>query len=309
MSEPEYLDWTDRWSALAWRALNPTGLLYVFQSWQRSPEVFSLLKRRFSMINEVIWDRRVPSMGGTTRRFSSVHDNIGVFARTSKYYFNLDAVRVPYDERTKKARSRSIFVGSKWLELGHNPKDVWSISRLHAIHRERQAHPTQKPRALVDRIVLSSCPPGGLVVDPFAGTGTTAESCQEHGRRCIAVEINEEYHSMIVARLLRASSRVGGPGEFEPNEPPAVAESVTPPQTAARAVDRVSPAAILGTLGGEPKTMTEIAAELGVSRVGVARQMMNLTVAGRVEPIGRGRGSKYRIKAVSASASRPSDPD
>ena len=75
-------------------------------------------------------------MGGSTRRYSSVHDTIGFFAKGRDYHFDLDAVRVPYDEQTKKARSRSIFVGAKWLELGYNPKDVWSVSRLHREHRE-----------------------------------------------------------------------------------------------------------------------------------------------------------------------------
>lgn len=71
------------------------------------------------MVNEIIWDRRVPSMGGSTRKFSSVHDNIGFFVKSQKdYYFNLDPVRIPYDEETKKARTRSIFVGKKWLEMG-----------------------------------------------------------------------------------------------------------------------------------------------------------------------------------------------
>lgn len=48
-------------------------------------------------------------------------------------------------KKPKKARSRSIFVGKKWLEVGYNPKDLWSVSRLHRIHAEREDHPTQKP--------------------------------------------------------------------------------------------------------------------------------------------------------------------
>ena len=201
MALAEYLTWIDGWAGVAQQKLKSSGLLYVFQTWRRSPEVFALLKRRFTMINEIIWDRKVPSMGGSTRRFSSVHDNIGVFARSNRHYFDLDAVRIPYDAATKKARSRSLFVGSKWLELGYNPKDVWSISRLHALYRERLPHPTQKPRELIERIVLSSCPPGGLVVDPFAGTGTTAEVCARHLRRAIVAELNPAYCDLIRQRL------------------------------------------------------------------------------------------------------------
>lgn len=156
------------------------------------------------MLNEIIWDRKVPSMGGSTRRFSSVHDTIGFFAKTEKYYFDLDAVRIPYDEETKKARSRSIFVGKKWLEVGYNPKDIWSVSRLHRIHSERENHPTQKPLEIVERMVKASSPEGGVVLDPFAGSGTTVEACIKNDRHYIAFELNTEYYNIIMRRAERA---------------------------------------------------------------------------------------------------------
>ena len=87
-------------------------------------------------------------------------------------------MRIPYDAATKKARSRSIFVGAKWLEVGYNPKDVWSVSRLHREHPERADHPTQKPLEIIERMIKASCPPGGVVLDPFMGSGTTALAAQ-----------------------------------------------------------------------------------------------------------------------------------
>ncbi|HEY4805734.1 MAG TPA: site-specific DNA-methyltransferase, partial [Paraburkholderia sp.] len=160
-SGEDFLAWTYEWLDLAIPKLKPTGSLYVFCTWQYAPEIFVYLKSKLTMINEIVWDRRVPSMGGTTRRFTSVHDNIGFFAVSKDYYFDLDPVRIPYDAVTKKARSRKLFEGSKWLELGYNPKDVWSVSRLHRQHAERVDHPTQKPLEIVERMVLASCPPGG----------------------------------------------------------------------------------------------------------------------------------------------------
>ncbi|MCF7696226.1 site-specific DNA-methyltransferase [Mycetohabitans rhizoxinica] len=197
----DFIAWTCRWLELAIPKLKPSGSLYVFCTWQYAPEIFCFLKRRLTMINEIIWDRRVPSMGGTTRRFTSVHDNIGFFAVSKDYYFDLDPVRIPYDPVTKKARSRRIFEGSKWLELGYNPKDVWSVSRLHRQHAERVAHPTQKPLEIIERMVLSSCPPGGLVLDPFMGSGTTAVACARHQRRFVGYEINPEYCALARRRL------------------------------------------------------------------------------------------------------------
>lgn len=200
-SGDDFLAWTYRWLELAIPKLKPSGSLYIFCTWQYAPELFVFLKQRLTMVNEIIWDRRVPSMGGSTRRFSSVHDNIGLFAVSKDYYFNLDAVRIPYDPVTKKARSRRIFEGSKWLELGYNPKDLWSVSRLHKQDPERVDHPTQKPLDIIERMVLASCPPGGMVLDPFMGSGTTGVACARHGRRFIGYEVNPHYCALAHQRI------------------------------------------------------------------------------------------------------------
>ena len=204
-SPSEYLEWTEKWIDAVIPKVKDTGSLYVFTTWRFSPEIFSYMKRRLIMLNEIIWDRKVPSMGGSTRRFSSVHDTIGFFAKSKNYYFDIDPVRIPYDPETKKARTRSIFVGKKWLEVGYNPKDVWSVSRLHRIHREREDHPTQKPLEIIERMVKSSCPENGIVLDPFAGSGTTVEACVKNNRHCIAFEINPSYCDMIDERMRRAT--------------------------------------------------------------------------------------------------------
>ncbi|WP_213301520.1 DNA-methyltransferase [Paraburkholderia sacchari] len=200
-SGEDFLAWTYAWLDLAIPKLKASGSLYVFCTWQYAPEIFVYLKSKMTMINEIVWDRRVPSMGGTTRRFTSVHDNIGFFAVSKDYYFDLDPVRIPYDAITKKARSRKQFEGSRWLELGYNPKDVWSVSRLHRQHAERVDHPTQKPLEIVERMVLASCPPGGRVLDPFMGSGTTAVACARHQREFVGYEINESYCAIAHERV------------------------------------------------------------------------------------------------------------
>ena len=200
-SVDDYLAWTERWIDAALPKLKANGSLYVFLTWRFAPEIFVMLKRRMTMMNEIIWDRRVPSMGGSTRSFSSVHDTIGFFVKRKDYYFDLDAVRIPYDAATKKARSRSIFVGAKWLEVGYNPKDLWSVSRLHREHAERVDHPTQKPLEIIERMIKASCPPGGIVLDPFMGRGTTAVAARRLGRKFTGFELNAAYCDVIAARL------------------------------------------------------------------------------------------------------------
>jgi site-specific DNA-methyltransferase (adenine-specific) len=200
-SAEEYLNWTYRWIDAVLPKLKKSGSFYIFLSWQYSPEIFVYLKKKLRMANEIIWDRRVPSMGGSTRKFSSVHDNIGFFVKSNDYYFDIDSIRIPYDEETKKARTRSIFVGKKWLEMGYNPKDLWSTSRIHAQAPEREKHPTQKPLEIIERMVKASCPENGIVFDPFMGTGTTAIACLANDRHYVGFEINKEYHKLITNRI------------------------------------------------------------------------------------------------------------
>ncbi|MFZ1019828.1 MAG: site-specific DNA-methyltransferase [Minisyncoccia bacterium] len=202
LDSKEYLEWTYQWIDAIIPKLKDTGSFYIFLSWQYSPEIFSYIKTKMPMINEIIWDRRVPSMGGSTRKFSSVHDNIGFFVKKDKkYYFDIDSIRIPYDEETKKARTRSIFVGKKWLEMGYNPKDIWSVSRIHAQAPERENHPTQKPLQIIERIINASCPIGGIVLDPFMGTGTTAIAAMNKKRNYIGFEINKNYCELINKRI------------------------------------------------------------------------------------------------------------
>jgi len=197
----EFLGWTETWLSLVIPKIKRTGSLYIFATWRYSPEIFVFLKSQMTMMNEIIWDRRVPSMGGSTRRYSSVHDTIGFFVKSKDYHFDLDAIRIPYDAETKKARSRSIFVGKKWLEDGYNPKDVWTVSRLHRIHSEREEHPTQKPLEIIERMVKASSPVKGIVLDPFAGSGTTVIACMLNNRHYVAFEINPDYHKIIIERM------------------------------------------------------------------------------------------------------------
>lgn len=206
-SSDEYLKWTYKWIDAVLPKLKESASFYIFLSWQYSPEIFVYLKKKLRMVNEIIWDRRVPSMGGSTRKFSSVHDNIGFFVKNNDYYFDIDSIRIPYDEETKKARTRSIFVGKKWLEMGYNPKDLWSASRIHAQAPERENHPTQKPLEIIERMVKASRPKDGIVFDPFMGTGTTAIACLWNDRQYVGFEINKDYYKIIMSRIKKYNNQ------------------------------------------------------------------------------------------------------
>ena len=130
------------------------------------------------------------------------------FIKNKKYYFNIDAIRIPYDEETKKARTRSIFIGAKWLEMGYNPKDLWSVTRIHKQDPEREDHPTQKPLEIIDRIIKASSPENGIILDPFMGSGTTAIACLKNKRNYIGFEINPLYCEIINKRITNFNSNL-----------------------------------------------------------------------------------------------------
>ena len=75
------------------------------------------------------------------------------------------------------------------------------MSRLHREHRERADHPTQKPLEIIEHMVKASCPPGGLVLDPFLGSGTTAVAARRCGRDFVGFELNADYCKLIEQRL------------------------------------------------------------------------------------------------------------
>ena len=108
--------------------------------------------------------------------------------KTKKYYFNLDNVRIPFDEKTKVIYKRDKRLNPKSVEKGKNPTNVWQIERLIANSSERVGHPTQKPLEVVRRLVRGLSYPGSLVLDFFAGSGTTGRVCIEENRNSILVD-------------------------------------------------------------------------------------------------------------------------
>ncbi len=106
------------------------------------------------------------------RRFSGRHETILWFTKGRRYQFNLDAVRVP-----QKYPGKRHYKGPKKGQLsgnpkGKNPSDVWAIPNVKSRHVEKTAHPCQFPVALVQRLIRGLVKPGGLIVDPFMGSGS-----------------------------------------------------------------------------------------------------------------------------------------
>jgi DNA modification methylase len=186
----DYLHFSRAWLSEAHRVLKPTGTIYIFMGVRFISYVYNILEQELNMnLNSWICWHYTQGIG-KTKGFSPRHDDILMFNKTKKFIFNLDDVRIPQ----KYFRERNNMRGA-------NPGDVWSISHVHYCAKNRQSHPTQKPEALMEKMVLASSTVDSIVLDPFAGSGTTLRVCQQLNRECIGFELNPEYCDMIRDRL------------------------------------------------------------------------------------------------------------
>jgi DNA modification methylase len=186
----EYEEFTEQWLAEAVRVLKPTGSLYIFMGVRFISRLFLLLEDKFQLLfNGWITWHYTQGMGRKIG-FSPRHEDILYFTKSEKFVFNLDEVRIPQ----KYFRKRNNMSGA-------NPGDVWQFSHVHYCNPERQAHPTQKPEALLERILLASSNEQDIVLDPFAGSGTTCRVARLFNRKWIGIEINPDYVAMISKRL------------------------------------------------------------------------------------------------------------
>lgn len=183
---------SEEWLREAYRVLSPSGTMYVFMGFRFISHLYDILDGRLGMrFNSWITWHYTQGMG-RTRGFSPRHEDILMFTKSDDFVFNLDSVRIPQ----KYLRERNNMAGA-------NPGDVWSFSHVHYSNPEREDHPTQKPEALIARMILASSNEGDLVLDPFSGSGTTARVCQVLNRRCLAMEINPDYVEASRRRLER----------------------------------------------------------------------------------------------------------
>jgi DNA modification methylase len=195
LSREEYLTFSRAWLSEAKRVLKPTGTLYLFMGVRYISYIYEILEQDlgFEFNSWITW---CYTQGiGKTKGFSPRHDDILMFTKTKNFVFNLDNVRVPQ----KYYRSVNNMRGA-------NPSNVWEFSHIHYCQANRQNHPTQKPEALFERMILASSNNGDLILDPFCGSGTALRVCQQTQRNGIGIEINPDYVQMTQQRLLKPFS-------------------------------------------------------------------------------------------------------
>jgi site-specific DNA-methyltransferase (adenine-specific) len=195
-------EFADYWSFLeprleqAWRILNETGTLYLHLDYREAHYAKVLLDALFGrdcFLNEIIW---AYDYGGKAKnKWPSKHDTILVYVKNPKsYYFNNEEVdREPY--------MAPGLVTPEKVALGKLPTDVWWHTIVSPTGKEKTGYPTQKPEGILRRVIQASSKPGDLVVDFFAGSGTTGAVAAALGRNFILIDQNPESIEVISARL------------------------------------------------------------------------------------------------------------
>lgn len=207
-----YLDMLYPRLQLMHRLLAPHGTLYLHLDWHADHYARLLLDEIFGpdrLLNEIIWVYHGPSP--IRSAFNRKHDTILAYTKSPTYTFNVDAVREPYNPNTIKtfASSPKAGFGKKPdLERGKVPEDWWYFPVVARLHNERTGYPTQKPQALMERLILASSNPGDIVADFFCGAGTTSIVAAKLGRNFIASDISWRAIHTTRARHISGSDRI-----------------------------------------------------------------------------------------------------
>jgi site-specific DNA-methyltransferase (adenine-specific) len=191
------------------RVLKSNGTLYLHCDPTAShylKVIMDVIFDKANFRNEIIWAYRG---GGTPRKdFGRRHDVIFRYSKTDKYEFYPDLIRIPYQAegigRTDDAmwgRHKGTDKVYKPNPLGKVPEDWWLINPINANSPERLGYPTQKPLALLERIILASSKPGDVILDPFCGCGTTVAVAEKLKRNWVGIDISMQAINVIHNRL------------------------------------------------------------------------------------------------------------
>ena len=217
-SPDAYLEFSMNWIAEASRVLKSTGTLYICGFSEILADLHRPAMDYFHSCRWIIWYYKNKANLGSD--WGRSHESILCLRKSEKYIMNTDAVRIPYNAHTLRYPSHPQAETSqynnnknshkeKWAPnpLGAKPKDVIELPTTCNGMREKTPHPTQKPEALLRKIILASSNENQLVLDPFVGSGTAAVCASQLNRKFIGIDQNPEYLNWAVQRLQAVENR------------------------------------------------------------------------------------------------------
>lgn len=177
-----------KWLAACNRVLKPNGTIWVSGTGHVIYSVgYAMQQQGFKPLNEIVWEKPNPPPNLSCRYFTHSTETILWAARNrkSRHHFEYDTMRE--------------------LNGGKQMKSVWRMTAPGKSEKTHGRHPTQKPVSLLGRLLTASCPPGGVVLDPFNGSGTTGVAAVQLGHQYIGVDLENAYLDLTTARLLEAA--------------------------------------------------------------------------------------------------------
>lgn len=202
-SPEEYEIWLDSWLAQTLRLLKPTASIYICGDWRSASAIQRVGLKYFRLQNRITWEREKGR--GALKNWKNAAEDIWFFTVSDNYIFNLEAVKIrrkvlaPYKEngkpkdwtQTNEGNFRLTSPSNLWTDL---TVPFWSMP-------ENTTHPTQKPEKLLAKIILASTNENDLILDPFAGSGTTAVVAKKLNRRFVSIEADAHFCLLAQKRL------------------------------------------------------------------------------------------------------------
>jgi site-specific DNA-methyltransferase (adenine-specific) len=207
LSLEHYEEWLDLWLSQTVRLLKPNASVYICGDWRSSAAIHKAGSKYFHVRNRITWEREKGR--GARANWKNCAEDIWFFTVSDKYIFNLDEVMLkrrvlaPY---TESGRPKRWSEGSEGRFRLTHPSNLWTdITVPFWSMPENTQHPTQKPEKLLAKIILASSRAGDLILDPFAGSGTTAVVARKLKRHYVGIEIDKHYCCLAEKRLEMAA--------------------------------------------------------------------------------------------------------
>jgi len=200
-TDDDYLNWCYKWLDLCIRKLKPDGSFYVMTATQFMPFFDIYLRKQLDILSRIVW--YYDSSGVQAKKyFGSMYEPI-LFCVKDKNNYTFNAHDILVEAKTGAKRKLTDY--RKPIPTVYNsekvPGNVWEFPRVRYRMDEYENHPTQKPLALLERIIKASSNAGDRVIDPFSGTFTSSLAAKELGRNSIGIELQEEYVKIGLRRL------------------------------------------------------------------------------------------------------------
>ncbi len=208
-SDDAYISWCRLWLDLCIQKLKPHGSIYVMTSTQFMPYFDVYLRSKLHILSRIVWSYDSSSVQAK-KYFGSMYEPI-LYCVKNKNHYTFNANDILTEAKTGAVRKLVDYRKNppKVYNAAKVPGNVWSFPRVRYRMDEYEEHPTQKPIALLDRIVKASSNPGDIVLDPFAGAFTTCYVAKELGRRSIGIELHEDFIKIGLRRMRMADEYKG----------------------------------------------------------------------------------------------------